>query len=156
MAKTNFSKVEDLLETSLEKMELDKLGKLADIAQSVERPEMRKIVEKAALAATKSEIDKKALLHNIRRSLKQFKEPQFFEYIGISEEELEALLKNTKELKSQDWMRLQGIRQKINEFKKAKEEKNAAQEGNEAIVEKERHKHLNKRFNVKEKWLPLK
>lgn len=156
MAKTNFTKVEDLLASSLSNMEVEQLGKLADIAQRVERPEMRKLVEKATLAANKAELDKKALLHGIRKATKDFNNPQFYEAIGMAEEELTGLLKDPKTLKPEQWTRLQQIRIKISDFKKKEIELHSEKSSDQAIVENQRHKHINKRFNVKDEWLPLK
>jgi hypothetical protein len=156
MAKTNFTKVEGLLEDSIVKKKVEKWGKMADIAQSVQRPEMRKLVESANEAAEKIAIDKKALLHALVRAKKDFKGPKFYEAIGISSEELDALLSNPKELKPEDWQRLQEIRVKVADFKKKDIEEHIKESGDDAIVTGERRKHINKRFNINEKWLPLK
>ncbi len=155
MAKTNFTKVEDLLEAQLAKMEAKELGKLADIAQKVERPEMRKLVEKASIAAAKNEIDRTSLIHAIHQAAKKFKEPSFYTALGMTSEELQTLLDTPREnLTNLQWAKLQDLRPKIIEFKKnfSKLHPEAA---DETLVNKERTKHLNKRFNVKDKWLPL-
>lgn len=154
MGKTNFTKVESLLKDNLTKIEVTRLGKLADIAQKVAKPEMRRLIEQAAIAGSKAELDKTLLLHAIRRGIKDFKTPAFYQAIGISSEELEALLKTPDERPHEEWKRLQAIREKINEFRKSYQE--AHPETSEStLIEKERHKHVNKRFNVNEKWLPL-
>lgn len=155
MTKTNFTKVEGLLEAELAKMEAQELGKLADIAQKVVQPGMRKIVEKASIAAAKTEIDRSALLHSLHRAIKQFKDPAFYVDIAISKEELAALLNLPREqLIDEQWAKLQALRPKIKEFKK-KFQKMHPESADETLVEGERHKHINKRFNVKDKWLPL-
>lgn len=156
MAKTNFTKVEELLEDAIIKKKVEKWGKMADIAQKVERPEMRKIVEKAGEAVEKAEIDKKALIHALVHAKKIYKDPKFYEALGITAEELDALLKNPKELKQEDWVRLQDIRVKLAAYKKKDVEQHANESGDDAIVTEERRKHINKRFNVRDKWLPLK
>lgn len=156
MAKTNFTKVEELLQDSITKKKVEGWGKLADIAQKVERPEMRKLVEKASLAAEKVDLDKKALIHALSQAKKKYKDLKFYEAIGISAEELDKLLADVKVLSPEDWARLQGIRAKVAEYKKNEIEQQADKRGNEAIVDGERRKHINKRFNVKDKWLPLK
>lgn len=155
MAKTNFTKVEGLLEAQLAKMEAKDLGKLADIAQKVERPEMRKLVEKASIAAAKNEIDRNSLIHAIQQAIKKFKDPSFYTAIGITSEELQVLLSTPKEnLTDKQWGQLQDLRPKIIEFKK-KFTDTHPEAADETLVKKERNKHLNKRFNVKDKWLPL-
>lgn len=156
MAKTNFTKVEELLQDAITKKQVENWGKQADIAQKVERPEMRKLVEKASQASEKIEVDKKALIHALTRAKKDYKDPQFYELIGISADELSALLANPKELKQEDWNRLQTIRTLVAEYKKKDIEKHVDKSGDEAIVNDERRKHINKRFNVRDKWLPLK
>ncbi len=156
MAKTNFTKVEGLLEAELAKMEAKKLDKLADIAQNVKRPEMRKMVESAAIANKKTEIDRSALIHSIQSSMKKFKDPTFYTAIGITLEELQALLEIPKEkLDNAQWNRLLELRPKIQEFKKKYIETHP-EAADTSLIEGERHKHINKRFNVKDKWLPLK
>ncbi|MGZ3632982.1 MAG: hypothetical protein ACXU9U_03210 [Parachlamydiaceae bacterium] len=158
MAKKNFTKVEDLLEAGLAKIKANRWGKIADIAQRVERPEMRKFVEKANAAAEKSVLDRTALIHSIHHAIKEYRDPQlkFYESIGIEKEQLQTLLvKKPEELTAEDEKCLQSLRLKIQEFKKVFLE-NHPEERDEGLVEKERRKHINKRFNVNNKWLPLK
>jgi hypothetical protein len=158
MAKKNFSKVENLLESGLEKMKADQWGKVADIAQRVPRPEMRKYIESASTAATKTILDRTAVLHSIRRSLKEFRDPKhnFFEVIGIKEDDLQALIsKNPGDFTPDDGNLLQELRLKIAAFKADYLEKRPDL-ADDSLVAKERRKHINKRFNINEKWLPLK
>lgn len=156
MAKTNFTKVEELLQDSIVKKQVQNWGKMADIAQKVERPEMRKLVEKATFAAEKVETDRKALIHALTRAIKDFKDPKFYEAIGIPADDLDVLLKKSKELKAEEWNRLQEIRGKVAAYKKNEIEQHVDESGDDAIVNAERRKHINKRFNVRDKWLPLK
>jgi hypothetical protein len=156
MAKTNFSKVEDLLDSSLQKMKIDQWGKLAEIAQNVERPEMRKLVEQATLAASQAELDRKALLHALSKALKDFQHSEFYAEIEISRDELAQLIQNPKTLKAEQWVHLQKVRAKIAEYRRREMELHSNESGDRALVAKERHKHINKRFKVKDSWLPLK
>lgn len=156
MAKTNFSKVEELLQSSLSKIKVERWGKLADIAQSIERPEMRKFAEQATLSAAKSELDKKALIHGLKRTLKETSDPAFFETLGTTASELENLVKEPKLLSQDQWSRLQEIRAKIKEAQSAASPAPSPENSDQTIVQSEREKHLNKRFNVKDNWLPLK
>lgn len=154
MGKTNFTKVEDLLKNNLTKIEMTRLGKLADIAQKVGKPEMRKLIEQASIAGAKAELDRTLLLRAILRAVKEFKTPEFYQAIGISLEELEILLKTPKELSPEDWQRLKIIREKIIAFRKSYQDAHP-ETSESALIEKQRHRHINKRFNVNEKWLPL-
>jgi hypothetical protein len=155
MAKTNFTKVEGLLEAQLEKMGAKELGKLADIAQKVERPEMRRIVETASIAAAKNEIDRTSLLHAIRHAVDNYKVASFYTAIGMTSKELKALLDIPREnLTKLQWGQLLELRPKIKQFKE-NYNKTHPEAGDDSLVKKERTKHLNKRFNVKDKWLPL-
>ena len=155
MAKTNFTKVEEILIESLTKMEMDHLGKVADIVQQIGKPEMRAMIEKATESAARTQVQNSALIHMLRRCIKQFHEPAFYETIGIPEEELKALTKDPSTLEPEEWDRLREIRNEALVYMKEYLERNP-DGGNETIIERERKKHINKRFNVRDKWLPLK
>lgn len=154
MAKTNFTKAENLLKENLTKIEVTRLGKIADIAQKV-KPEMRKLIEQAATVGAKAELDRKLLLRRILRAMKEFNSPEFYQAIGMSSDELETLLKDPSEISPDDWNRLYIIREKIMSFRKSYQETHP-EVSESTLIEKERHRHINKRFNVNEKWLPLK
>lgn len=155
MSKIDFSKVEHLLEVSLAQVEIKNLGKLADIAQKIGRPEMRQMIEKSAKAASKNQTDKLSLLHVLRQTLKKHKNPSFYESLAIPLEKLKNLLEKSSDLKVEEWALLQELRLKVNALK-AEDLGTHPEKADDSIVEQERKKHINKRFNVRDKWLPLK
>lgn len=156
MAKTNFSKVEDSLKAGLEKMQRESLGKLADIAQKATRPELKAILEKSVKAATKAILEKKAILHIIRQSLRDLSlKTEFYEFLGIPRADLLALVGRSTELSQDEWGKLNEIKKKIHLHKEELQKKNP-ELNDEQLINKERKRHINKRFNVREKWLPIK
>lgn len=156
MAKTNFSKVEGSLKSGLEKMQRETLGKLADIAQKATRPELKNILEKAAKAASKAVLEKKATLHIIKKCIRDLSlKNDFYEFIGIERVDLQGLVGRATELSSEEWRKLTEIKKKIALYKDEQRKKHPELD-DEQIIVNERKRHINKRFNVREKWLPLK
>jgi len=156
MAKTNFSKVEDSLKAGLEKMQRESLGKLADIAQKATKPELKAILEKSVKAASKAILEKKGTLHIIKQSLRNLSlKTEFYEFIGIAKSDLATLLNRSTELTTEEWKTLNDVKKKIKSYKEELKKKHP-ELNDEELITKERKKHINKRFNVREKWLPIK
>lgn len=152
--KQNFSKAEEALEKRLKQMEVDHLNKLADISQRVGKPELRNMIEKAALAANKTALERKSIKHFVTEGLKKYKDPAVFKAAGTTLEDAQKMVQQTEPLSSDQWKLLGKLREAM---QNAKQQYLQAHPNinDEQIVEKERKKHINKRFNVNEKWLPL-
>lgn len=137
MGKTNFSKVEDFLDQGLHKITVKKLLKLADVAAGTgqQTPEKEK--------------ERRALISAIKRELKWFRKQKknIYKRLKVSKKELEAPEKLSDE-------ELKEILSKIEKEKEVHYKKHP-KSTDEDLVEAERLKHINKRFNVSDKWLPL-
>jgi hypothetical protein len=154
MAKTNFTKVEDALTAQLIKMNIDQLGHLADISQKVGRPEVKKMLEKASEQARKTATMRKAIIYVLKKGLKEIKKSDFVDKLKISPDNLKQMIERSSTLTEEEWKKLTDIKNAMEAIKREQIAKDP-ESGDEQIVSKERKKHINKRFNVKEKWLPL-
>ncbi|MCB1119031.1 MAG: hypothetical protein KDK65_03640 [Chlamydiia bacterium] len=149
MAKTNFTKVEQALVEGLKKMEKEQLLQIADEANAAKKlpSNERKIAVPAArrlaLASLKEEI----------RILQKHK-VKFFREFGLSKRSIDDLIKEPASLKPEQWQQIKEIRDKISTFHRKLRDQ-LPKQSNDDLVEAERKKHINKRFNIDEEWLPL-
>ena len=163
MAKTDYEKVEDQLEEGMRKMAKDKLLEEAD-AQMPERP--KSILERLEEKERGEEQSKKELsireqahrnmLRTLKKDIKRLmkRDRSILKELGISPKEVQNFVDDPNALSADQWKKIKAIRDKVNLYKK--EMLGTLEEGmNEKIVEEERKKHINKRFNVREGWLPL-
>jgi hypothetical protein len=140
MAKTNFSKVESLIEKGIEKR------KISNIVDQT-RPD-------AEISSDK--IPKLYLIESIRydvAAMPHFDEG-FFKKIGVKKQEILRLIKNPNQLTDKDWQLVQEIHDKIDARKEQIKEE-LPDPSDEDIIEFEKRRHIYKRFNVNETWLPL-
>lgn len=144
MAKTNFRKVEEALDEGLEKM---KVKKLLDEADKAKGKSTEKVVEpeeqNKVLLVLKEELFSLA-----KRNRTVYKKA------GTNKKKLKTLLSHGMKLTPEEWQQVQKIRDKVESYRKEIAEK-ATEESNIDLIEAERHKHINKRFDVNEGWLPL-
>lgn len=145
MAKTNFTKVEDAFDDEMRKQMRDELLKEADRVSGNQPKETPQVVEQKKVAA-----ERKVMIQALQHSLKEMDNGVFDTHIGITKERLENLLKKGIDLTEKDLEILKKTKKKIDQYKKNHKDYN------ENLVEQERKKHINKRFNVRDKWLPLK
>lgn len=141
MSKTNFTKVEEALIKGMDQQAVQSLleatGKTA-----------------AGTLSKQTRLALRHLQHDLRWLLKLNKE--IAPTLHLSQAELLRLIQaKPQELTPEDWQRIQELQCLCTE-QKQEVEKKLAMPSNEAIVRKERRKHINKRFNVSDKWLPLK
>lgn len=143
MPKTNFTKVEDSLTAGLRKMEVNHLLNKADEATKG---------SKSAEAKTKGQIfsalqfELKYLLHHGE---------DLYEKLKINKAELEKLGNNPEAIPAKEWEMIKNLKEVVDSYKKEWDKKHPAPT-DESLVEQERKKHVYKRFNTNEKWLPLK
>lgn len=143
MAKTNFTKVESFLDEGMRQIALNKLLDEADKAQG-----------KPAKKKTALTEEQKELLRYIDTNLNRLKEvdPKIFTKLKVKKTSVYKLLKNSESLQEIDWKHLKGLKKKIDAFLNEYFPKKS----NEEQIENEQLRHTKKRFNVNEKWLPLK
>ena len=131
MPKTNYTKVESLIDKGLEKRFIEKL-----------------VVETGLAAGEKHEPMPKAyLLESIQWDIIALPEfdKQFFKKLGTPKKEITKLLDNPTKITDEEWKQLMEIRKKMNLLKKVILEANPPL-SNEDLVEYERLRHINKRL----------
>lgn len=146
MSKTNFTKVEEALAEGMRKIEVDKLLTIADANSGKSSPEK------------KSKIDS---IH-LRRLVKVDEELKSLEKLGknpyvrlrIAKEEMEKFLNDPANLTAKDWERLQAIIKQVTSYKSEIERKPLVS-SDEDLIKQQQKKQAGKRFNVNEKWIPL-
>jgi hypothetical protein len=144
MAKTNFTKVEKDLDKGLEKMKVSNLHDLADIAAGIGESSAKKskITETQHLLVQHLKIDLKRL---------RKKEKKLYSKLQIKKEVIDKQLSAPESLSEEEWKDLASLRKKTSELIA----EYFPDESNEELIEQEKIKHRNKRFNVKDNWLPL-
>lgn len=149
MAKTNFTKVEEALAEGLRMMEVNKLLDIADEntpnagAPGKEKPVKLPPAKSQLMAAIRFEI----------RSL-ELNVDEICAKLAIEKTELRRLLKNPAALTETDWQKLAEVKEKL---KTVKDElnKKLGKPSDEDLVRQQVKKQKTKRFNVNDKWLPL-
>lgn len=151
MAKTNYTKVEEMLNEGLRKMSVEHLLDMADTATQAKS---NATIEKAAkpLSAEQSRL-MSVLQHDLSHLHKQGNKP--YEKLGIKKKYLKQLIENPQGLTPEEWATVKRLKDQLEEFKKdlAMSLPNSS---DEELVEKERKSHKTKRFNINKNWLPLK
>lgn len=142
MAKTNFTKAEIALSEAMQKMARDQLLEEADAAKGIIKSKSPEGEMRVRLALT------------IKRHLKrlQKEDPEIYKKLGIGKKSLLKSLEEVASMPSEQFNEIKKIHSKVETYIKALPETSV---DNEKMVEGERHKHINKRFNVSDKWLPL-
>ena len=149
MGKTDFTKVEEALAEGLRKMEVDKLLAIADENAEIKTDDKGKSGKKLTQAQSQ-------LISILKFELKQMN-LSYDEICGrlkIDKTQLKHLLKDTEALVAADWEQISKLKEKLAAIKE-EEEKKGGKPSDEAIIEQQRKKQKTKRFNVNDKWLPL-
>lgn len=140
MAKTNFTKSEIALAEALERMKVEELLVKADAASGKENKSIPK--ERAQIIRSlQYELN---FIHRHDREI--------YKKLKVKRKDLERILDNITTLNDEEWNNLLAFKTQINAYVKQLSQA----ESNEEIVKNQRHRHINKRFNVSDKWLPLK
>jgi len=148
VVKTNLKKVEEALEVFLRQMTAEHLLQMADLYGIREKTEEQ--IRKEALL----EIKKQLLILHLDLQRLEKKDMQFYEHLTLSKKQVSKVLDEILENKNVDLASIKDLKEKLDEYKEAYPRFNRV-ESDEKLIEKERKKHINKRFNVNEKWLPL-
>lgn len=146
MPKVNFSKVERSFDRALQKLLIDNLSELASIANVINDPQTHissKVIEE--------------IIIKFQKELKKMKkkDPILFKKLRLSTEEEERFHLPISDYIQEDWLRLKLLKLRIDELKRELYGQDSIEEKNEKQVVKERRRHINKRFNIREGWLPL-
>lgn len=149
MAKTNYNKVEDAFDKGVFHLKVDNLLRLADEAQGVVKKE-----ENEGQVHTPKQMMMLIEL-DLKRMFKE--EPNVYKLLNIKRKRVEELIKlvNTPgvktKLKKEELDEISQIRERIDILKKTR----YTPTNNEAQIEEEMGRHVYKRHNLREKWLPL-
>ena len=136
MAKTNFTKAEEALAEGMRKMTVQKLlDETKQAAQQEDVKPSQKII--------------KQLIRDLNMVMKNDK--QLFLVLGFNKDQIKKILSDPTNISADDWKTLLDFKKMFDMYKSKKKREVV----NDRIVEEERQKHINKRFNVNEKWLPL-
>lgn len=149
MAKVDFTKSEQLLNDGLLKMSIRQLLQLADKVNSFGRP-----FDPNALPSIQARSILLTFMENDLEKMSKV-EDKIYTQVGIRKKDLRNIIEKANYLTQDDWVKLKAIRTRVIQYKKDLAEKIPHLSDDEIVV-LERKKHLNKRFNVREKWLPLK
>lgn len=138
MAKANFSKVEKALEEGIVKMTSERLCK------ETGKEALEKAPSRDAVVLTLDRI-----FHDL--SLLSKKDPSLLDKLKVTKNTLNAFYEKASTLTPAEWKTVKEIQVKIEQQKKSA----APSVTDDDLIASERKKHINKRFNVREKWLPL-
>ncbi len=146
MAKVNFSKVEKSFDRSLQKVWIDNLAELAAIVNVIQDP-AKKMTTKAI----------EDIIVRFQKELKKIKkqDPLLFKRLDLTPQEEERFNLPFQEYAHDDWLRLKALKLRLDEVRKELYGQETIDAENDARVTKERKRHINKRFNIREGWLPL-
>lgn len=142
MGKTNFTKAEEALIEALQKLTVQQLLELADASSNTEN-DLFKRTKARTLLLTALKYELKKLHRN---------NAEIYKTVEISKSNLEKWLENPASLSDEEWKAIAQAKTKVDEELKKLQE---SAPSNDQLVEDQRRKHINKRFNVSDKWLPL-
>lgn len=134
MAKVNFTKVEEILSEGMRKLSIQKI-----------------VGEDPKSSLKKHQKILKQLVRNVNVAMKR--DRRLFSHLGYKKEEIQAIL-TKPELSQEDWKYLMDFNEKFELYKAELAKKTTVSDDKQ--VENEIIKHINKRFNVNDNWLPLK
>jgi len=137
MAKTNYTRVEEALAEGLRKMEMNRLLIIADTVSGKQPPSSHQ--EHTQFL--------KMLHHDLRNLQKAGKDP--FEKGNFDKDEILKYLKDPTSISEEGWKKIEDFKKHITILKGEKKE------DDEKLIEEQRKSQKTKRFNIKDKWIPL-
>lgn len=146
MAKVNFTKVEAAFENALQKITIDYLSELAAIATIIHDPN-------AQLSSKTIE----EIIGRFQKELKKLKkhDAKLYSELRLTKEEEARFMLSPDQFTQADWLRLRTLKERIDDLKRELYGEEALNAEYDKQVVKERRRHINKRFNIREGWLPL-
>lgn len=98
------------------------------------------------------------IIIRFQKELKKLKKEdlKLYERLNLSSEDEVRLATPPKEFLQNDWLRLKALKIRIDELKHELYGQEHVNAEYEKQVTQERRRHVNKRLNVKDGWLPLK
>lgn len=148
MAKTNFSKVEMILNDGLLQVQVKSLLELADLASG--KGEAAKDNPTRVLQARRAIA--RMLQHEIGYIYKS--NPGIYTLLGIDRDKLFKIFDHSDNISTEDYEYISKFKKMVDTYRKSLQGA-VTPEANEELIEKQKKQHINKRFNVNDKWLPL-
>lgn len=147
MGKTNFTKVEESLAQGLHKMEVQRLLQEADKASGKPPPPKKE-------AEPELPPEKKQMIKDLELNIARLKakDSKIYDKLKVKRSTIERFIKQSLKLSEDDWKHAAILLKRTENLLKEM----FPSKPDDKLVEDEQTKHLNKRFNVNEKWLPLK
>lgn len=142
MAKTNYSKVEGILDAGILKMTVNSLLDLADDAQA----KGKKTTSKKKSPKNYVALVQKELLWIYG------KDPEVFKNLHLKKKKLKKIFEHPEEASKEELEYIIEVKELLAKYKKEK----LPLITDEDLVKHEQDRHINKRYNINEGWLPLK
>ena len=145
MAKTNYTKVEEALAEGLRKMQINELCELADIAsgnKNSSSDDLHQLSRRYLILLRRLKMN----IERLHRSDKGI-----YKSLKVKKKSLERQFKSPEKLTKEEWIALV----KLYKQTQVLISKHFPHASDIEIIEQEQKKHINKRFNVKDDWLPL-
>ena len=143
MAKSDFSKAEEFFEKEIQQLKIDKIVESTESVESLDAINQYRLVN-TLLTVLQYEIKK---LTRLRVNP--------YELLKIDKSELRKFINQPGEVTVDEWEKIKKWKNEIDSLKLRNECNDSVIEDEEEI-ERARQIHINKRFNVNDKWLPLK
>ncbi|NGX43691.1 MAG: hypothetical protein K940chlam7_01991 [Chlamydiae bacterium] len=143
MSKANYSKVEGALSKGLHKI------KVGNLLKKTDKPSKKR--EKEGVLTPKQ------MMTIVEQDIKWMhkEDPDIYKNLKIKKSEIQKLMNKVQEspksLKETDLEHIQQIKEKVSKYKK----ESFPSHPDEEIVKSQRKKHIYKRHNVPDKWVPL-
>lgn len=140
MTKVDFNKAEDAFDKALQKMFIDHLAKLVAAVDEVQNYQ-----------AAPSNQTMEEMIGRFQKELLKIKQedPKLYEKLNLSPEEEQRFTLPAGTFSSEDWVHIRNLKLRIDQLK---QELHAEYEKQVAL---ERRRHVNKRHNIRDGWLPL-
>ena len=160
MARINFSQVEERLVAGIRKMFIHRLLEMADSASraGVTASNLAQITkEESDVTITSKEASRRSVLAAVQTNLKRLikTDRNIHEKLGISHQEFNEIIDNPGSITPEEWEQIKNLKEEIEAHSTELSEAIVTESMDEKTVEAERLKHIYKRFNVREGWLPL-
>ncbi len=143
--KIDYVKIENDLAGTLLQLLINRLNELASLADMIKgNKKLTKTVSKV-VSSFKNELTRI-----------QKKDGALFDCLDIDPEFLFRISRPIEEFSELEWSQILQLKDRIEELKKELRGKEVTTPEDDRRIEHERKRHVNKRFNVRDNWLPLK
>ncbi|GAB4225508.1 MAG: hypothetical protein Tsb0021_00340 [Chlamydiales bacterium] len=149
MGKINFNKVESAIGDTFRYYSIKQLLFLADLSSSYGST----IKKKSPFDDDEIKVISLTTLAQQLRDLHK-RDKDIYKKLGVSDKEMRQYIDKGKNLSKEEWDKIQEIKDKIQEIRREIKSK-LKPISDKQLIKNQRKRHINKRFNVNEDWLPL-